>query len=172
MPGLIPISSVAVPTLHSNSSSSGGGVVHITKKHVPSNPVPAPSPLPPKAAQQQSVGSTTNMMDIGRKLLAQSLALTSKNPGTKLKSSGSSTGPHVPGAVNWLPIGSSRILVSELLKHTVNASNFGSRGNFGLFLPSSVISVNESCAKNEQNRICRSNGFLLLLISSFFSSFL
>jgi cadherin EGF LAG seven-pass G-type receptor 1 len=51
---------------------------------------------------------------------------------------------------------------------TVKASNFGPSGNFGLFLASSVPSVDESCTKNKQNRICRSKGFLQLLFSSFF----
>jgi hypothetical protein len=51
---------------------------------------------------------------------------------------------------------------------TVKASNFGPHGNFGLFLASSVASVDKSCAKNEQNRIRRSKGFLQHLFSSFF----
>jgi hypothetical protein len=33
----------------------------------------------------------------------------------------------------------------------VKASNFGPDGNFGLFLVSSVASVDEACTKNEQN---------------------
>jgi hypothetical protein len=36
---------------------------------------------------------------------------------------------------------------------TVKASNFGPHGNFGLLLASSVASVDESCTKNEKNRI-------------------
>ncbi len=55
-----------------------------------------------------------------------------------------------------------------LLLITVKASNFGPQGNFGLFLASSVASVDESCTKNEHNRICRSKVFLQLLFSSFF----
>jgi hypothetical protein len=51
---------------------------------------------------------------------------------------------------------------------TVKAPNFGPHGNFGLFLASSVASVDESCTKNEQNRICRSIVFLQLLFTSFF----
>ncbi len=39
---------------------------------------------------------------------------------------------------------------------------------FGLFLARSVASVDESCTKNEQNRIYRSKSFLELLFSSFF----
>jgi hypothetical protein len=51
---------------------------------------------------------------------------------------------------------------------TVKGSNFGPHGNFGFFLASSVASVDESCTKNEQNRICRSKVFPQLLFSSFF----
>ncbi len=51
---------------------------------------------------------------------------------------------------------------------TVKASNFGPHGNFAIFLASSVTSVDESCAKNEQNWICRSKVFLQILFSSFF----
>jgi hypothetical protein len=54
------------------------------------------------------------------------------------------------------------------LVSTVKASNFGPHGNIGLFLASSVASVDESCANIEPNRICRSEGFLQLLFSSFF----
>ncbi len=51
----------------------------------------------------------------------------------------------------------------------VKAANFGPHGNFGLFLASSVASVDESCTKKtEQNQICRSKVFLQLLFSSFF----
>ncbi len=51
---------------------------------------------------------------------------------------------------------------------TVKASNFGPQGNFGLFLTSSVAPLDESCTKNEQNRICRPEVLLQLLFSSFF----
>jgi hypothetical protein len=51
---------------------------------------------------------------------------------------------------------------------TVKAFNFGPHGNFGLFLTSSVASVDEPCTKSEENRICRSEVFLELLFSSFF----
>jgi hypothetical protein len=51
---------------------------------------------------------------------------------------------------------------------TIKASNFGPHRNVGLFLASSVSSVDESCTKNEQNRICRFKAFLQLLFSSFF----
>ncbi len=53
-------------------------------------------------------------------------------------------------------------------KGTVKASNLGPQGNLGIFLASSVAFVDESCTKNEQNRICRSKGFLKLSFSSFF----
>ncbi len=36
---------------------------------------------------------------------------------------------------------------------TVKASNFEPHGNFGLFLASSIASVDESCVKDEQDRI-------------------
>jgi hypothetical protein len=52
--------------------------------------------------------------------------------------------------------------------YTVKASNFGPHGNFGLFLASSVASMDELCTQNEQNRICRSKVFPQLLFSSFF----
>ncbi len=51
---------------------------------------------------------------------------------------------------------------------TVKASNFGPHENFGLFLASSVASLDESCTKNEQNQICRSEVYLQLLFASFF----
>jgi hypothetical protein len=51
---------------------------------------------------------------------------------------------------------------------TVKAPNFGPHGNFGLFLASSVASVDESCTKNEKNRTCRPNIFIKLLFSLFF----
>jgi hypothetical protein len=44
---------------------------------------------------------------------------------------------------------------------TVQASNFGSHGNWTIFA-SSVVSLHESCTKNEQNRICRCQVFLKL----------
>jgi hypothetical protein len=44
-------------------------------------------------------------------------------------------------------------------ENTVKASNFGPHGNVGLFLASSVASVEESCTKNEQNRIFTSKLF-------------
>jgi hypothetical protein len=51
---------------------------------------------------------------------------------------------------------------------TVKASNFGPHGNFGgLFLASSVASVDESCTENEQNRICRSKVSLQLFALHF-----
>ncbi len=59
-------------------------------------------------------------------------------------------------------------LSSAPLLDTVKASNFGPHGNFGLFLTSFVASVDESCTKNERNRICRSEVFLQLLFSSLF----
>jgi hypothetical protein len=37
-----------------------------------------------------------------------------------------------------------------LAKYTVKASNFGPHGNFGPFLPRSVASSGEFCAKNEK----------------------
>ncbi len=55
------------------------------------------------------------------------------------------------------------------LKHTVKASNFGPHGNFGPYLARSVAHLSEYCAKNEQNRLCKSNVCLQLLFHSFFS---
>jgi hypothetical protein len=60
------------------------------------------------------------------------------------------------------------IYYSFTIVNTVKASTFGPHGNFGLLLASSVASVVESCTKNEQNQICKSNVFLQLLFSSFF----
>jgi hypothetical protein len=51
---------------------------------------------------------------------------------------------------------------------TVKASNFRPHENFGLFLASSVASVDESCTRNEQNRTCRSKVFQQVLSSLFF----
>jgi hypothetical protein len=52
--------------------------------------------------------------------------------------------------------------------NTVEASNFGPHGNFGLLLARSVASLGESCTKNEQNRVWESYVFLQLSFSSFF----
>jgi hypothetical protein len=57
---------------------------------------------------------------------------------------------------------------SKLTNITVKVSNFGPHGNFGVFLASSVASMDELCTQNEQNRICRSKVFPQLLFSSFF----
>jgi hypothetical protein len=56
----------------------------------------------------------------------------------------------------------------SLSTSTVKASNLTPHGNFGLFVTSSVTSLDVSCTKNEQDRICRSKVFLQLLFSSFF----
>jgi hypothetical protein len=53
---------------------------------------------------------------------------------------------------------------SEL--NTVRACNFQSHGNFGPFLASSIVSVDELCTKNEQNRIYEQ--FSVTFIFSFF----
>jgi hypothetical protein len=50
-------------------------------------------------------------------------------------------------------------------KYTVKTSNFGPHENFGPFCESIVASLDESCTKSEQNRICRSKVFLQLLFS-------
>ncbi len=62
-------------------------------------------------------------------------------------------------------------IVQQMIRGvTVKASNFGSHGNFGLFLAiKSVASVDESCRKNEQNRICRSIKFFYNFYSRHFS---
>ncbi len=50
---------------------------------------------------------------------------------------------------------------------TVKASNFGPHGNLGPFLANSVASLGEFCAKNEENRLCKSKVCLQLLFHSF-----
>jgi hypothetical protein len=54
-------------------------------------------------------------------------------------------------------------------KYTVKASNFGPHRNFGLFLASSIASLDESCNKNEHNRICRSELFSTTFVLFIFS---
>jgi hypothetical protein len=72
------------------------------------------------------------------------------------------TAPH-------LAVADENITVRTVFPHfTAKASNFGPHGNFGLFLGSSVASMDESCTKNEQNRIGRSKVFVYLLYSLFF----
>jgi hypothetical protein len=51
---------------------------------------------------------------------------------------------------------------------TVKASNFGHHGNFGPTFEISAASLDESCTRNEQNQIFRSEVFLELLTSSYF----
>jgi hypothetical protein len=51
---------------------------------------------------------------------------------------------------------------------SVKASNFRPHGHFGPFFCKFLVSLDESCTKNEQNRICGSKVFLRLLIFSFF----
>jgi hypothetical protein len=51
---------------------------------------------------------------------------------------------------------------------TVKAPNFGPHGNFGPFLARSVASLNEFCAKNEQNQSCKLKVSLQLSFHSFF----
>ncbi len=51
---------------------------------------------------------------------------------------------------------------------TIEASNFGPHGNFGPYLASSVASLDESRAKIEKNRVCKSKLFLQISLSSFF----
>jgi hypothetical protein len=49
------------------------------------------------------------------------------------------------------------------LIRTMKASNFGPHGNFEPFLVRPVASLGELCAKNEQNRLCKSKVCLKLL---------
>ncbi len=50
---------------------------------------------------------------------------------------------------------------------TVKASNFGPHENFEPFLARSLASLGEFCAKNEQNRLCKSYVRLQSLFHSF-----
>jgi hypothetical protein len=48
---------------------------------------------------------------------------------------------------------------------TVKATNFGHHGDFGSCLASFVAFLDESCNKNEQNRISKSKGYTRLHFS-------